>query len=173
MFQVEDGPCLNVLVAYFSHCGITRAVARIIREKTCGVMYGVEARKLYSKRTIIGEAVQEMREGNLPPLKHSVPSMFSYDYVLVGGPVWENTIPAPLMTFLRDVDFKGKKVAPFCTHAGNAGTFLPDFGNQARNAHLMDGLELLVQRNTLESIESVLTSWLAGLGLVKPLAAAV
>jgi Flavodoxins len=174
MFQVEDGPCHNVLVTYFSHSGNTRSVAQLLREKTCGVLYGVEPRKIYSKRNVIQEAVQEIREGHLPPLKHAVPTMYSYDYVLVGGPVWEDTLPSPLMSFLRDADFKGKKVAAFCIHDGNPGTFLPDFKNLARNADILDGLELpSVRRNTADALETTLSSWLAGLGLVKPLATAV
>lgn len=174
MLHIEEGPCLNVLVAYYSYSGGVKAVAQALREKTCGVLYGVETRKQYAKRTVVEEAIQELREGTRPALKHAIPSMTSYDFILVGGPVWEYTVPSPLMTFLHGADFLGKNIAAFCTHEGGVGSFFLDFKSQARNAEMMDGLELPFVRRSAESlIDTALDAWLAKLGLVKPLAAAV
>lgn len=174
MFHVEEGPCLKVLVAYYSYSGITKAVAQKLREKTCGVLYGIETRKQYSKQTVVEEAVQELRGGILPDLKHAIPSMTSYDFILVGGPVWEYTTPSPLMTFLRGADFLGKNTAAFCTHEGGPGSFLADFKSQAQNAEAFDGLELpFVRRTSPDVLDKNLTIWLERIGLLKPLAAAM
>lgn len=174
MFHVEEEPCLKVLVVYYSYSGITRAVAQTLREKTCGVLYGIETLKQYAKQTVVEEAVQELREGTLPALKHAIPSMTSYDFILVGGPVWEYTTPSPLMTFLQSADFRGKKTAAFCTHEGGPGSFLADFKSQAQNAETLDGLELpFVRRTSPDVLDKNLTVWLEHIGLLKPLAAAI
>jgi len=44
-----------------------------------------------------------------------------YDTIFLGYPVWANTIPRPVATFLRDNNVHGKTVIPFVAH-GTAGS---------------------------------------------------
>ena len=166
MIRIEDGPCLKVLVAYYSYSGKTRKVAQALREKTCGVLYGLETRKQYASRTVVSEAKRELEQRDLPELKHAIPSMAAYDVILVGGPVWWYTVSAPLMSFLRGVDFAGGKVAAFCTHEGGVGSYFADFRNQAENADLLGDLAIhLPKRKRASDIDGTLDAWLSGLGL--------
>ena len=167
MMALDSGPCPKVLVAYYSYSGNTKKVAQRLREKTCGVLYPVDTVMAYSNRTVIEDAKRELQQGTLPALKHSIPPMTAYDAIFVGGPVWWYTVATPLMRFLQGADFAGRKVAAFCTHEGGPGSYFADFQKQARNAELLDGLELYTPgRRGIEGVDDALSTWLGRLGLL-------
>lgn len=174
MMEIVHGPCLKVLVAYYSCTGNTQTVAQEIREKTCGVLFSVETHKPYLPQTVEEDARHERESGKLPMLKYAVPCMTCYDLMLIGGPVWHRTLSTPLMAFLRDADFAGRRVASFCTHEGDAGTYFKDFQSRVRNARVTAGLELDISRHNYGPvISSRLDAWLHKLGISKPEVAAV
>ena len=65
------------------------------------------------------------------------------------------------MSFLTQADFAGKKVSTFCTHMGGVGKFFPHFKEQAKNAVVLEGLDLYKPRQAEESeVDKGLDSWL-------------
>lgn len=46
--------------------------------------------------------------------------VMSYDVIFVGFPVWCETAPTIIRTFLKSYDLTGKKVIPFCTSGGGS-----------------------------------------------------
>lgn len=142
------------------------AAAQALREKTCGVLFGIETCRPYCPRAVEADARREQKDGPLPCLMYPVPPMSQYDIILVGGPVWHDTLPPPLMSFLREADFAGRHVAPFCIHEDGAGVYFMEFKKQARNALLLDGMDLRISRRYCE-VESgnAFDAWLAKLGI--------
>ena len=59
--------------------------------------------------------------------------------VMMGSPIWWYTAATPVLQFLREMDFKNKKVVPFSTQGSNYGTFFEDFAARAQNARLLKG----------------------------------
>ena len=163
----EAGPgSTKVLVVYYSLTGSTRSVAEMIREKTGGDPFEIETVRKYPAdyAGIIKEAKRELETGDLPALKKSPPDMSSYDLILVGSPVWWYTVATPVMRFLTQADFAGKKVSPFCTHEGGIGKFFPHFQEQAQNALVVEGVDLYKPRQGEEGEVSItLDSWLGRL----------
>ena len=50
-----------------------------------------------------------------------------YDTVLLGSPIWNVRAPMIMTTFTEQLDFTGKTVVPFTTHAmSGLGTTVPD-----------------------------------------------
>ena len=45
--------------------------------------------------------------------------MNDYDVVYVGFPIWWNTCPTIINTFMETYDFQGKTVIPFATSGGS------------------------------------------------------
>jgi flavodoxin len=86
--------------------------------------------------------------------------MSPYDLVLVGGPVWWYTVSTPVMSFLKQADFAGKRVAAFCTHEGGLGKTFPHFKQQAKNAVVLDGLDLYKPQTRKSDTDKALDSWL-------------
>lgn len=64
------------------------------------------------------ERVQEdQAAGHFPELK-ALPDLFGYDLILVGSPAWWYTLSSPVVSFLRQADFAGKRTAAFATRMG-------------------------------------------------------
>lgn len=155
----------KVLIIYYSHSGNTRAVAEKLQAKTGADLYRVETVRTYPSEynALTKEAKRELEEEDLPALKTPLPDMSGYDLILVGGPVWWYTVPTPIMQFLKQADFSGKKAAAFCTHAGGIGQFFPHFREQAKSAHVLDGLSLWGTRVRDGETDLAIDDWLAKL----------
>ena len=156
----------KMLIVYYSFSGNTKYIAEKIREKTGGDLFEIETVKTYPSEysALTEEAKRELQEGDLPALKKGPPNMSSYDLILVGGPVWWYTVPTPVMSFLRQADFAGKKASAFCTHEGGIGKFFPHFKEQAKNAVVLEGLDLYKPRQAKKGeVDKALDAWLGKL----------
>lgn len=156
----------KILIVYFSHTGNTDYIARELQKKTGADIFRIETVMSYPAEYQIMTSVakKEQETGNLPALKGLPEKMASYDLILVGSPVWWYTLSTPVMNLLKQVDFKGKKTAAFCTHGGNPGTFFTDFKKQAKNAVVLDGYEIYKpESKTPVVISESLNTWLGTL----------
>lgn len=141
VFAAESGKP-KVLVVYYSKSGNTRAIAEMIREKTSGDIYEIETVKSYPRErpAAVDIPKQELDTGNLPELKGALPEIAPYDLIIIGSPIWWHTAATPVLTFLRDVDFQGKRIAGFYTYAGNVRHFDKDLRERSRNALVLESL---------------------------------
>jgi len=156
----------RVLVIYYSLTGNTKSIAETIQNKTGGDLLEIETVKDYpaAYSQITEEAKRELETGELPALKKSPPNMSSYDLILVGSPVWWYTVSTPVMSFSKQADFAGKIVSAFCTHEGGIGKFFSHFKEQAKNAVVLEGLDLYKPRQAREGeVYKALDSWLSRL----------
>ena len=65
------------------------------------------------------------------------------------------------MSFLRLADFAGKRTAAFCTHEGGIGKIFPHFKQQAKNAVVLEGLDLYKPQQAQKGeVDNALDSWL-------------
>lgn len=92
-----------------------------------------------------------------------VPDWDSYDTVLIGYPIWWGIAAWPLDNFVKDNDFTGKTVIPFCTSAssgiGDSGNLLEEM---AGTGDWQDG-----QRFRSNASASDVQAWVEELGLAK------
>ena len=156
----------HTMIIYYSLTGNTKYIAEKIREKTGGDVFEIETVRTYPPEysALTEEAKRELQTGDLPPLKKNPPDMSSYDLILVGSPVWWYTVSTPVMSFLRQADFTGKKVSAFCTHEGGIGKFSPDFKEQTKNAVVLEGLDLYKPRRARKGeVDKALDTWLGKL----------
>ena len=118
--QTAPGSQKKMLVAYFSHTGNTRAIARQIQVATGADVFEIVPANPYpeSYGDVLARGRQELKDDLRPELKSAVPDIASYDVVFVGSPNWFNTVVPPVMTFLSARDFSGKTIVPFVTHGG-------------------------------------------------------
>ena len=110
-----------MLVAYFSHSGNTREVARQISEATGGDLFEIVPATPYPTeyRAVVDQGKKEIEAGVRPALKNPVGDLSQYDVIFVGSPCWWATIAPPVATFLSSCDLAGKTVVPFMTHEGS------------------------------------------------------
>lgn len=114
-------PSGKVLVAYFSHSGNTREVARQISEATGGDLFEIVPATPYPTeyRAVVDQGKKEIEAGVRPALKNPVGDLSQYDVIFVSSPCWWATIAPPVATFLTSCDLAGKTVVPFMTHEGS------------------------------------------------------
>ena len=156
----------KMLIIYYSLTGNTKYIAEKIRKKTGGDVFEIETVKTYPTEysALTEEAKRELQTGDLPALKKNPPDMSSYDLILVGSPVWWYTVSTPVMSFLKQADFAGKKVSAFCTHEGGIGKYFPHFKEQAKNAVVLEGLYLYKPKQTKKGeVDKALDTWLGNL----------
>jgi flavodoxin len=156
----------KMLIIYYSFSGNTKYIAEKLREKTGGDLFQIETVKTYPSEysALTEEAKRELETNDLPALKKKPPNMSSYDLILVGGPVWWYTVATPVMSFLRQADFAGKKVSAFCTHEGGIGKYFPHFKEQAKNAVVLEGLDLYKPQQARKGeVDKALDNWLGKL----------
>ncbi len=133
-------------VVYYSQSKVrnTALLAQWIAKATGGDLVEIEMEEPYPEPypATLKAAGRDHREGILPAIK-PLPSLEAYDVVFIGSPIWYGSYAAPVGTFLKDNDLKGKIVAPFCTHGGGGeGRFLQDIKSACPEAKVLDSLSL-------------------------------
>lgn len=135
----------KTLVAYFSHSGNSKVVAREFAEVLNGDLFEIKAQHSYSNHynTVVEEAKVELNAQARPALLHQVPNLKDYDTVVIGYPNWWGTMPMPCFTFLEEADFSHKTIIPFCTHEGSGmGRSEQDLQKHCPNATVLKGLAI-------------------------------
>ena len=108
------------LVAYFTRSGNTRVVAGLIQRALGADLFEIRAATSYPEDYLqtVEQASQEKKRGYEPPLAASVPDIAGYDTVYLCFPIWAETAPPVIRSFLKSHDLSGKSVVPFITHGG-------------------------------------------------------
>lgn len=124
--QTNKNKGKKVLVAYFSATGTTRAAAQKLAEATGGTLHEIKPEQPYTDADLNWRDKQsrssvEMKDKtSRPAITDKLPNMKKYDVVYVGFPIWWNTCPTIINTFMEAYDFKGKTVIPFATSGGSS-----------------------------------------------------
>ncbi|KFI85214.1 MULTISPECIES: flavodoxin [Bifidobacterium] len=156
----------RILVTYFSATGTTRAVAERLAKAAGADIEEIVPAEPYTaadvdwrdpnSRSSVEHQHREMR----PELAHSI-DITPYDVVFVGYPLWWETAPRVVRTFLESEDWSGKTIVTFATSGssirGADGVQLHD---SAPAAHWIAGRRLAANVK-----ESELDKWVAGLDL--------
>ena len=89
--------------------------------------------------------------------------MAAYDTVFLGFPIWGETTPPVIRSFLRAHELSGRALRPFITHAGyGLGNSLAVLADHAPDARIEPpfSMEADQERRTLNQV----TSWLGEIG---------
>lgn len=149
--------------------GNTEQAAHILQALTGADLFRIEPVTDYSEDycRCIDQARQDILRGTRPALKGMPSDMEQYETVLLGYPNFWGTMPAPVFSFLEQVDLARKTVCPFCTHEGDGmGKSEQELKKQCPAAHILSGLplhgselefELSAIKDWIESIERQIT----------------
>jgi flavodoxin len=151
----------HILVAYFSHSGNTRVIAKQIHDNVGGDIFEIVTIDPYPSDydEVVEQAGKELRARYRPKLKTKVGDMKSYDVVFVGYPNWWGTIPMPVATFLSEYDFSGKTIIPFCTNEGSRlGRSVTDIKELCPQSSILDGLA--VRGSDVKKAQGDVSKWL-------------
>jgi hypothetical protein len=136
---------MSPLVVYYSYSGTTRRLAEDIALIIDGNLRELKPQKPYSfsYNTAVKEAREEIEKGYCPPLIQGAETIENAEVVFIGSPNWFKTFAPPVLSFLRTVDLRGKKIIPFCTHGGGGfGRMIEDYKKECTNSIIKDGIAL-------------------------------
>ena len=135
----------KTLVAYFSRSGNTRVVAGQISRSLGADLFEIEPAKPYPADYFetVEQARQERDSGYEPPLRSIAPGMTAYRTLFLCFPIWGETAPPVVRSFLAAHDLAGKTVIPAILHGGyGLGASLDVLRSHAPQARLVEGFVL-------------------------------
>ena len=159
----------KTLVVYYSASGNTKDVAEKIAKITEAVLFEIEPVEPYTDDDLdwTDDDSRVSREHDDESLRDvelvstTVDDWDSYDTVYIGYPIWWGIAAWPADNFVKENDFTGKTVIPFCTAAtsgiGDSGNLLEEMtgtGDWKEGERFHGGAS-----------ESDISSWIDSLGL--------
>ena len=140
--------------------GHTATAAEFVQKAVGGGLFEIETIKTYIKdhMKMIYEAKEELEKGIRPGLK-GYPNIDEFDTVFLGFPNWWNTLPTPVMSFLENYDWTGKRIIPFVTSGGGGfGKSVEDLKKICAGAEISEnGGEFL--GHEVETSEEKIAAW--------------
>ena len=137
------------LVLYFSENGATKAVAEELQKQLGADIEAIEAVEPYSGdfQKTIERSNKERESGQTPALKDLKSNIADYDVIFLGYPIWFGTYAMPIATLVKEQDFAGKTIVPFCTF-GSGGLIKKGYGvRTARVAAAEKELDRFLKEN--------------------------
>lgn len=159
----------KTLVVYYSATGSTENVARIIADATGGGLFELEPVEPYSSDDLdwtnddsrVTREHENESERVVELASTTVDNWSEYDTVFIGYPIWWGIAAWPVNEFMKNNDFTGKTVVPFCTSAssglGESGELLEEM---AGTGDWQEG-----QRFSSGASEDDVRAWVEDLGL--------
>lgn len=156
-------PDKPMLVAYFSRSGNTRVVAGFIQRAFATDLFEILPATPYPDDYLatVEQARKERDNGIEPALKAKVPGLERYATIFLGLPIWGETAPPVIRSFLSAHDLRGKALIPFITHDGyGLGNSLRVIASHAPGARLQPAFSMQAdqERKTMDRVNT----WLAG-----------
>ena len=139
----------KVLVVYYSANGSTKKVAEEIAKNLNADLFEIEPVDIYTSDDLDwtdknSRVTKEHNDESLRDIKlknTKVSNWDNYDTVLIGYPIWWGIAAWPVDNFVKDNDFTGKTVIPFCTSAssglGQSGKLLE---KEAKGGNFQKGM---------------------------------
>lgn len=153
----------RTLVAYFSRSGNTRVIAGVIQRAQKADLFEIRPASAYPEDYFetVEQARQQRDSGKHPALAARVRNIALYDTVFLGFPIWGETIPPVVKTFLSQHELSGKTLVPFVTHGGfGLGDSQVELIKRAKGARLSQAfvIEADQERRTTTQVQEWLGS---------------
>lgn len=151
------------LIIYYSLSGNTKTVVNILQELVGAQSMEIKTVHAYPDdfHAVVEQAREERRTNFLPSIQTLSHNPQDYDIIYLGFPIWGNTIPQPMATFLSQNNLAEKTIIPFCTHDGyGVGRAFDAVQNYCPSATLLNGFDMLGAdaRNAKKLLEAWLKS---------------
>lgn len=117
MAAITTSCAKKTLVLYYSETGTTKAVAEELQKQLGADIEAIEAVEPYTGnfQATIERSGRERESGQTPAIKPLTKNLADYDIIFLGYPIWFGTYAMPIATLVKEQDFAGKTVVPFCT----------------------------------------------------------
>lgn len=150
---------MKALVAYLTRSGNTRVIAGSLKRELAADIFEIRPAAPYPEdyEQHVAQATRERDSGFEPPLVAKMEDIASYGQIFLGFPIWGETAPPPIRSFLKAHDLRGKTLRPFITHGGyGVGSAPAVLASHAPGARIEQAfvLEADQERRTLNQVRS-------------------
>jgi flavodoxin len=147
----------KVLTAYFTRSGNTKVIAGTIHRALATDLFEIRPAQPYPEdyEATVEQAKQERDRGVEPTLAERIPNLAGYETIFLGFPIWGETAPPIIRSFLKAHDVRGKTIRPFITHGGyGLGNSLSVLASHAPEAKIEPPfvMEADQERRTLDEV---------------------
>ena len=132
----------KVLVLYYSQTGTTQIVAEELQKQLGADIERIEAVNPYDGDfgATIERCGKERESGEVPEIKPIQANLADYDVIFLGYPIWFGTYSMPVATLVKENDFAGKTIIPFCTFgSGGLGSSTKALREALPKANILQG----------------------------------
>ncbi len=132
----------KTLVIYYSQTGATKQVAQEFAKWLDADTLRIDVQQPYdgTYQETIARCLQERENNVLPTLNDLTVDLAGYDTIFLGYPIWFGTYAPPVAALVKDVDFAGKTIVPFCTFgSGGLSSSVKDLKTALPNAEILQG----------------------------------
>lgn len=110
---------MKPIILYYSRSGNAEKLAQQIKSDLNCDMLKIVPEKAYGNYfASILRVIKEKVSKVSPKFITDIPSLASYDVILLGFPIWAQDLPSFVAEFVRQCDLQGKTVIPFATFGG-------------------------------------------------------
>jgi flavodoxin len=151
----------NTLIVYFSRTNTTKALADKIHDKIGGDIAVITPVVPYPEDydECIEQAQNEINDNARPEYTIDIDDISKYNTILIGYPIWWNSVPPVVRAFLESNDLSDKIVMPFCTSGGSGiNGSMKNIRELCPNSRIMAGLD--------KSDNNSIDNWLKNNGLI-------
>lgn len=132
----------KTLVIYYSQTGATEQVAQEFAKRLGAEVLEIEAQQPYDGTydETIARCLKEREADELPALEELNVDLVAYDTIFLGYPIWFGTYALPMASFVKNHDFAGKTIVPFCTFgSGGLSASMKDLETAHPEADICQG----------------------------------
>ena len=165
---ITSGYAQKNLVLYYSETGTTKTVAEEIQKQLGADIEVIEAVEPYTGnfQETMQRGQRERQSGQTPALKPLKKKIADYDVIFLGYPIWFGTYAMPIATLVKENDFAGKTVIPFCTFgSGGLNTSTEALRKALPKANIREGYGVRTAR--VKAVEKELDRFLKENGYKK------
>ena len=148
----------QALIVYYSQFNNTTKLAKLIQDATKAPALRLRvADSVYPNNMEATGRIyqQQLKQRQLPILINSMPQLNQYDVVLVGGPVWNGNVAAPVIEFLKTIQGYQGLIAPFSTAWSDSDDYQANFIKWAGRLQVTDGFHVTTLTALISSKQTI------------------
>ena len=164
-----EGNTPKALVVYFSGSGNTRRAAEFVADEIGADTFELVPVKPYTEDDLdwtepdsrVNKEHDDATLQDIELASTEIPGWNDYQVVFVGYPIWWQEAAWPINNFIKNNDFSGKKIIPFCTSTSSGlGESGNNLAKMAGSGDWLDG-----ERFSEQADEGEIRDWIRGLVL--------
>ena len=153
------------LIVYFTYTNNTKKIAEDIKSKLNCDILEIKPVQPYDEDydTVVRLEQNNETAKKTPDIQNINVDLSKYAEIILGTPVWWNTIAPVIRTFLKQNDLSGKKIVPFATNGGWIGRTFKEIKDLCPNSTVENEMNIVFEGSELSTPKKEVENWINSL----------